>query len=61
MKPNEWMGHSADPAFTPYLTKFIIKVSLNSLYDLVWGDAEEFHLASNPKFLDAMSGCSRRV
>lgn len=53
---NEWMGHSADLAFTPYLEAIYNKSQSASLYDNYGGVMlKNSGWLQIPKFLDAMS------
>lgn len=53
---NEWMGHSADPAFIPYLDEIFNKSQSNSLYDVYGGVMlKNSGWLQIPKFLETMS------
>jgi glycine oxidase len=53
---NEWMGHSADPGFTPYLDEIYNKSQSQSLYDSFGGVMlKNSGWLQIPKFLDTMS------
>ncbi len=52
---NEWMGHSSDPGFMPYLDEIYTKSQSQSLYDSFGGVMlKNSGWLQIPKFLDAM-------
>lgn len=52
---NEWMGHSADPGFSPYLDQIFNKSQSNSLYDRFGGVLlKNSGWLQIPSFLQAM-------